>query len=463
MTGGGLLQLVAYGAQDVYLTANPQVTFFKQLYRRHSNFAMESVEQTFNGVANFGRRVQCTIARNGDLIGRTYVQATLPSVDLNSIAADTSGTQFRWLNFIGENLINSVEIEIGGQRIDIQYGDWLHIWNELTCPPGKQPAYMDMIGNVPELTNVISNVGPDGGCSNDCVATVPHMSQEVRSCTPQYTLYVPLKFWFCRHTGLSLPLIALQYHDIRINIEFNDLRNLCWTNNPQVLDTVNNYGLVACSLYVDYFYLDTEERRRFAQVAHEYLIEQLQFAGDESLTASVNRVKMSFSHPVKELIWVIQRDDFVSCLASVIDQWKGQQPFNYSDYWDRAVLDSGYACGTVNGMAGADPVVSARIQLNGQDRFSEREGRYFNVVQPYQHHTTTPSVGINVYSFALNPEDHQPSGSCNFSRIDNANLFVTLSPNTLSGSTQTCKIRIYATNYNVLRVMAGMGGLAYAN
>jgi hypothetical protein len=320
-----------------------------------------------------------------------------------------------------------------------------------------------MIGNVPELTNVISNVGPDGGCSNDCVATVPHMSQEVRSCTPQYTLYVPLKFWFCRHTGLSLPLIALQYHDIRINIEFNDLRNLCWTNNPQVLDTVNNYGLVACSLYVDYFYLDTEERRRFAQVAHEYLIEQLQFAGDESLTASVNRVKMSFSHPVKELIWVIQRDDFVSCLASVIDQWKGQQPFNYSDYWDRAVLDSGYACGTVNGMAGADPVVSARIQLNGQDRFSEREGRYFNVVQPYQHHTTTPSVGINVYSFALNPEDHQPSGSCNFSRIDNANLFVTLSPNTLSGSTQTCKIRIYATNYNVLRVMAGMGGLAYAN
>ena len=463
MTGGGLLQLVAYGAQDVYLTANPQVTFFKQLYRRHSNFAMESVEQTFNGVANFGRRVQCTIARNGDLIGRIYVQATLPSVDLNSITVDTSGTQFRWLNFIGENLINSVEIEIGGQRIDIQYGDWLHIWNELTCPPGKQPAYMDMIGNVPELTNVISNVGPDGGCSSDYVASVPHMSQEARSCTPQYTLYVPLKFWFCRHTGLSLPLIALQYHDIRINIEFNDLRNLCWTNNPQVLDTVNNYGIVACSLYVDYFYLDTEERRRFAQVAHEYLIEQLQFAGDESLTASVNRVKMSFSHPVKELIWVIQRDDFVSGLAYLIDPWKGQQPFNYSDYWDRAVLDSGYACGTVNGMGGGNPVYSARIQLNGQDRFSEREGRYFNVVQPYQHHTTTPSVGINVYSFALNPEDHQPSGSCNFSRIDNANLFVTLSPNTLSGSTQTCKIRIYATNYNVLRVMAGMGGLAYAN
>jgi len=462
MTGGALLQLVAYGAQDVYLSANPQVTFFKQLYRRHSNFAMESVEQTFNGVANFGRRVQCTVARNGDLIGRIYVQATLPSVDLNSIAADTSGTQFRWLNYIGENLINSVEIEIGGQRIDIQYGDWLHIWNELTLPVGKQPAYMDMIGNVPELTNLISNVGVDGGCSNDCIPGPPHTSTEIRSCTPQYTLYIPLKFWFCRHTGLALPLIALQYHDVRINIEFNDVRNLCWTNNPTVLDTVNNYGLVACSLYVDYFYLDTEERRRFAQVAHEYLVEQLQFAGDESLTASANRVKMSFSHPVKELIWVVQRDDFVSCLASTVDPWKGQQPFNYSDYWDRAVLESGYACGTIKGMGGNNPVVSAKIQMNGQDRFSERDGRYFNVVQPYQHHTSSPSVGINVYSFAINPEDHQPSGSSNFSRIDNANLFVTLTPNTI-GNGNTCKIRIYATNYNVLRVMAGMGGLAYAN
>ena len=456
------MQLVAYGAQDVYLTANPQVTFFKQIYRRHSNFAMESIEQTFNGVANFGRRVQCTIARNGDLIGRVYVQATLPSVDLNTIAPDISGAQFRWLNYVGENLIRNVEIEVGGQRIDIQYGDWMHIWNELTLEPGKQRAYMDMIGNVPELVNIISNVGVDGGCSSECVASTPHASQETLSCSPQYTLYIPLQFWFCRHTGLSLPLIALQYHDVRLNLEFNDLRNLCWTNTPFILDTVNNYGLVACSLYVDYFYLDTEERRRFAQVAHEYLIEQLQFAGDESLTASSNRVKMSFSHPVKELIWVVQRDSFVSCLPADIDQWKGQQPFNYSDYWDRAVLDSGYACGTVIGMAGQNPVVGAKIQMNGNDRFSEREGRYFSVVQPYQHHTSTPSVGINVYSFALNPEQHQPSGTCNFSRIDNSTLNVTLTPNTI-GNGNTCKIRIYATNYNVFRVMAGMGGLAYAN
>jgi hypothetical protein len=338
----------------------------------------------------------------------------------------------------------------------------MHIWNELTLPPGKQPAYMDMIGNVPELTTLITYVGPDGGCSNDCVASVPHTSMEARSCMPQYTLYIPLKFWFCRHTGLALPLIALQYHDVRINLEFTDLRNLCWTNNPTVLDTVNNYGLVACSLYVDYFYLDTEERRRFSQVAHEYLIEQLQFAGDESLTASANRIKMNFSHPVKELVWVVQRDSFVSCLPADVDPWKGQQPFNYSDYWDRAVLDSGYAVGTLNGMAGNNPTVSAKIQLNGQDRFAEREGRYFNVVQPFQHHTSTPSIGINVYSFSLNPEDHQPSGSANFSRIDNANLFLTLTPNTI-GNGNTCKIRIYATNYNVLRVMAGMGGLAYAN
>jgi hypothetical protein len=468
MTGGALMSLVAYGAQDVYLTANPQVTFFKQLYRRHSNFAMESVEQTFNGVANFGKRVQCTIARNGDLINRVYIQAVLPSVDLNQIfdgytgSEDVSGAEFRWLNWVGHNLIRSVEIEIGGQRIDKHYGDWLHLWNELTCPAGKQAGYAEMVGNVPELVNIISQVGEDGGCDNDCLGGDPHSAAESRSCAPQYILYIPLKFWFNRHVGLSLPLIALQYHDVKINVEFNDLRNLCWTNRAFVRDTVNNYGIVACSVWVDYIYLDNEERRRFAQVAHEYLIEQLQFTGDESLTSSANKIKLSFNHPVKEIIWVIQRDSFVSCDPDVIDPWKGQQPFNYSDFWDRACLESGYSITTVEGLAGKNPVVTAKIQLNGQDRFTEREGKYFNLVQPYQHHTNVPAVGINVYSFALNPEDHQPSGTCNFSRIDNANLYTVLTPNSVGGG-KTCKSRVYSTNYNVLRIMSGMGGLAYSN
>jgi len=460
--GGGLLQLVAYGAQDIYLTGNPQITFFKVVYRRHTNFAMEAIEQTFNGSANFGKKVTCTISRNGDLIHRIYLQATLPSVSLE--ATDGSGAQFRWLNWVGHNLINWVELEIGGQKIDKHYGDWLHVWNELTQEAGKQAGYADMVGNVPQLVNLLTQGGED--CDNDCAQGEPNASGEVLKCAPEYTLYIPLQFWFCRNPGLALPLIALQYHEVKINLEFEQLNNLCWDQTAfsghLVRDRVAQSGIVSASLYVDYIYLDTDERRRFAQVSHEYLIEQLQFTGGESVTSSANKIRLNFNHPCKELVWVVQRDSFVSCDDNVVGPWKGQQPFNYSDWWDRSVLESGYSVTRVEGLAGSNPVVSAKVQLNGHDRFSEREGRYFNLVQPFQHHTNIPAVGINVYSFALKPEEHQPSGTCNFSRIDNATLILTLSNNTV-GNVLSAQVRVYATNYNVLRIMSGMGGLAYSN
>ena len=462
MGGGGLMQLVAYGAQDIYLTGNPQITFFKVVYRRHTNFAMEAIEQTFNGSANFGKKVTCTISRNGDLIHRIYLQATLPSVSLE--ATDGSGAQFRWLNWVGHNLINWVELEIGGQKIDKHYGDWLHVWNELTQEAGKQAGYADMVGNVPQLVNLLTQGGED--CDNDCAQGEPNASGEVLKCAPEYTLYIPLQFWFCRNPGLALPLIALQYHEVKINLEFEQLNNLCWDQTAfsghLVRDRVAQSGIVSASLYVDYIYLDTDERRRFAQVSHEYLIEQLQFTGGESVTSSANKIRLNFNHPCKELVWVVQRDSFVSCDDNVVGPWKGQQPFNYSDWWDRSVLESGYSVTRVEGLAGSNPVVSAKVQLNGHDRFSEREGRYFNLVQPFQHHTNIPAVGINVYSFALKPEEHQPSGTCNFSRIDNATLILTLSNNTV-GNVLSAQVRVYATNYNVLRIMSGMGGLAYSN
>ena len=465
MTGGGLMQLVAYGAQDVYLTGNPQITFFKVVYRRHTNFAMESIENPFNGAPNFGKKVTCTIQRNGDLIYRMYLQATLPSVSLTT--ADGSGAQFRWLNWPGHNLVKSVEIEIGGQRIDKQYGDWLHVWNELTQEAGKQAGYAKMVGNVPQLVNTLVQGGED--CDADCGSGVPNSTEEVTKCSPEYTLYIPLQFWFNRHPGLALPLIALQYHEVRINLEFQDLRNMCWDYTPQIASNVHtvqsrvaNAGLVAASLYVDYIYLDTDERRKFAQVAHEYLIETLQFTGGESVTSTSNKIKLNFNHPCKELIWVVQRDSFVSCSDVDIAPWKGQQPFNYSDFWDRSVLESGYSVTRVEGMAGHNPVVTALLQLNGHDRFTVREGRYFNEVQPFQHHTNVPATGINVYSFALQPEQHQPSGTCNLSRIDNTTLLLTISNNAV-GATVSSTVRVYATNYNVLRIMSGMGGLAFSN
>ena len=542
--GGGLMQLVAYGAQDVYLTGNPQITFWKVTYRRHTNFAMESIEQTFNGQADFGRRVQCTVSRNGDLAYRTYLQVTLPEVNQSD---GGNGKVFaRWLDCPGEQMISMVEVEIGGQRIDRQYGDWMHIWNQLTLTSEQEAGYNKMIGNTTQLTYLTDPAFAE--IATACgAASVPEAVCAPRQALPETTLYVPLQFWFCRNPGLALPLIALQYHEVKINIEIRPLDECLFAvsgvenSSGQSKKVAGAYSksLVAASLYVDYVFLDTDERRRMAQNPHEYLIEQLQFTGDESIGSSSNKIKLNFNHPCKELVWVVQPDAHVAYCDSFLPgrtmhMALGAQPFNYSDAidalpnsilafgssnqtrGDNAVIDasglfettlsadmtnkqvrnttgaafnsqmadpSGLA-GAINGTIsngltdagvfvlaetalnmhcwGENPVVTAKLQLNGQDRFSEREGTYFDLVQPYQHHTRNPDTGINVYSFALRPEEHQPSGTCNFSRIDNATLQLIVSAAAIGG-TQTAKVRVYATNYNVLRVMSGMGGLAYSN
>lgn len=459
------MQLVAYGAQDIFLTGSPQVTFFKVVYRRHTNFAMESIEQTFNGAADFGKKMTCTVSRNGDLIHRCFLRVELPTVSV------PDGVMFRWLNWLGHIMIRSVEIEIGGQRIDKHYGDWLHIWNELTQTAGHQLGYGNMVGNLPQLVNPVDNTS---GSTRD---------------VPGEILYIPLEFWFCRNPGLALPLIALQYHEVKINLELSDKKDCYWAGRRDTTTgdintdqgAVNVGSLSSASLFVDYIFLDTEERRRFAQVSHEYLIEQLQFTGDESTSTRNNKFKLNFNHPTKELIWVIQPDDNTTNDAPFGKQW-----FNYTDAYDQTYLSDfstnlnltdnnenaaglpGVAAGGANGVfvptsfeGGANPVVMCKLQLNGHDRFSERDGRYFNLVQPYQHHENVPSKGINVYSFSIKPEEHQPSGSCNFSRIDNATLNLTLTQ--ASVASRTCKVRVYAVSYNVLRIMSGMGGLAYSN
>ena len=536
------MQLVAYGAQDVYLTGNPQITFWKVSYKRHTNFAMESIEQTFNGQADFGRRVTCTISRNGDLAYRTYLQVTLPEINQSMKGTSQDGVYARWLDFPGEQLISQVEVEIGGQRIDRQYGDWMHIWNNLTLPVDQQPGYYAMVGNTTELTFITdpSFNAIDGPCQ----ANAPRQVCAPRNALPETTLYVPFQFWYCRNPGLALPLIALQYHEVKINLDIRPIDECLWavgslgcgtTAQGGRVNTAYNQSLVAASLYVDYVFLDTDERRRMAQNPHEYLIEQLQFTGDESVGSSSNKIKLNFNHPVKELIWVVQPDqnvDYCSSLecSQLLYKVLGAQPFNYTDavdalpnaihsfggdnsigattasyidgsglfhdagaadvtgaYWwsggaagqaysqpnfdqnsiyESTVSDAGTFVLSQTSLTlhcwGQNPVVTAKLQLNGQDRFSEREGTYFDLVQPYQHHTRTPDTGINVYSFALRPEEHQPSGSCNFSRIDNATLQLVLSNATVEG-TKTAKVRVYATNYNVLRIMSGMGGLAYSN
>jgi hypothetical protein len=423
--GGGLMQLVAYGAQDIYLTGNPQITFFKVVYRRHTNFAMESIEQTFNGSVEYGRRVTATISRNGDLIKDMWLECTFTE-NAAQAADDVS------VYGLGNALVKQVEVEIGGQLIDRQYGEWMNIWTELSTPEGKRAVYDHMVGNAN------STVPADGTLQVD----------------------VPLQFWFNRNPGLALPLIALQYHEVKLNLDLESATNLALAATTEL----------SCKLWVDYVYLDTDERRRFAQVSHEYLIEQLQFTGDETVTqGSTKRVDLSFNHPVKELVWVAQNNVIKRGSAT-------SQPCQFTNL----------------------TYTDAKLQLNGHDRFTARRAQYFTAVQPYKHHTHGPRANrplvatsdtvssvnsinanlstthtetasqfVHVYSFALNPEEHQPSGTCNFSRIDNATLVlsgVNLGvANNAADNLKNGVLKVFAVNYNVLRIMSGMGGLAYSN
>jgi hypothetical protein len=423
--GGGLLQLVAYGAQDVYLTGNPQITFFKVVYRRHTNFSIESIQQTFNGNAELGNRVTCQISRNGDLVHKLYLQ----------VSASLDSAQNVFLQpFFGYKMIKHLELEIGGQRIDKQYGEWMYIWNELTMDSGKKEGYYQMVG---------------GNKSN---APIKYTTND------KISLYIPLEFWFCRNIGLALPLIALQYHEVKVNIEFNKFDDIKATNtadkhwdlsatpNAVGANTVGTSAVTAfktfsATLWADYIFLDTDERKRFAQLSHEYLIEQLQFTGEESITANTAKsVRLSFNHPCKEIIWITKPIQVGTATSNAIN-WT-----NFTHDVDNNDLTTKYS----------NPTLTAKLQLNGNDRFAQREGEYFSLVQPYQHHNNIPSNrGINVYSFALKPEEHQPSGTLNMSRIDTAQLQLLSSK---SGS-----VFIYAVNYNVLRILSGMGGLAYSN
>ena len=395
--GGGLLQLVAYGAQDVYLTGNPQITFFKVVYRRHTNFALESIQQTFNGSVNFGQRVTATISRNGDLISRAYL--VMECTDANAVP------------YLGLRAIKTAEVEIGGQKIDKHYSDWMYIWNELSLPVGKKEGYYKMVGGV-------------GGSLTD-------------------KMYVPLEFWFCRNIGLALPLIALQYHEVKVIIEFATGADCAFTGSLTNL---------TAELWVDYIYLDTDERRKFAQSSHEYLIEQLQFTGKESVSGTQAKVKLNFNHPVKELVWVAHK--------SALRTTPNRQWFNYSK--DDLAVPNGTFYTDMSTLLGPNSgksnfVTSAKLILNGNDRFYARDGDYFNLVQPFQHHENVPNNrGINVYSFALKPEEHQPSGTLNMSRIDTATLDLVF-------DTQPELLSVFAVNYNVLRILSGMGGIAYSN
>lgn len=525
--GGGMAQIASFGVADQYLTGNPQVTMFKAVYRRHTNFAMESVEQTFDGSADFGRKASCTISKNGDLAGAVWLEVTLPDLlahdifpappDGNTVDVTTldlhvdplgnhwqtkvgttytdpvaffdgsrrfayaavggeavtgydavAGTYLtaagsgaaveregewttwpylirdgppggpatfaapthaiRWTNSIGHAILKSVEIEIGGTRIDKHYGEWYDVWSELSEPEEKREGLWRMIGKY-------ADADYDAGWRREQSAA--------------RTYYVPLRFCFNSHPGLYLPLIAFMFHQIKYNFEFREYLE-CVKAAVPVYELREKAGgdvirMTACRIFSDFVYLDSLERTRLAEVPHEYLITQLQFTGDESVPAPSDpngtrsrKYALNYNHPVRELVWVYVAKSNHERNAVTGNNW-----FRYD----------------VPGDPDAEVFDEARLVLNGADRFAARSAPYFRLVQPYEHHTRCPAKRVHCYSFSLqNPEDHQPSGQANFSRFDTAHLQFLLNKDLPAG-----RMKIFATNFNVLRVQQGMAGLAFAS
>jgi len=541
--GGGLLQLVAQGKQDVFLTGNPQITWFKMVYRRYTNFSVESQAIYFDGTPDFGKRLTCVVPRRGDLLGPLLLEITLPQIkykagtyintDGNATTATftgsvsatiltvtamstgppasppieegmyligsgiTPGTQIissgtgtggvgtytvsvsymgtvsvneattktfivqdqndkaSYITNLGHAMIEEVSVEIGEQEIDKQTGEWMHIWSKLSTQPGVQAGFNDMVYNYAD------------GVAPPSTQPVLDNSVSIGGSTYQYgavKLYVPLQFWFNKNPGLYLPLLALQYHPIRLNLKLRPLSQLiqfydtnCSNNaacaNPPELEPAK---IIDLRLYGDFVNLDTEERRRFVSNSHEYLIEQIQYTPNISIPdkTTTAMVSLDFNHPLREIIWIIQRD----CMTTVND-W-----FNYSPL------------STFLGESGNNSInmlQQALLQLDGYDRFEVRDAGYFRLVQPYQYHTNVPTdTFIYCYSFAIRPEELQPSGSLNASRIDSMNLQIALRPDPPSTLTDqsdpryvpirgNAHIRIYTTNHNILRIVNGFGGLLF--
>lgn len=438
---GALLQLAAYGAQDIYLTGNPQITFFVGVYRRYTNFAIQNIRQNFYGNADFGQKVYCPLDPIGDLVHRTYLRVKLPSLKPYSYVDETGNpVHFYWVNSIGHAIIKIIEVEIGGVVVDRQYGIWMEIWSELTVDLSKREGYYQMIGKSENPINTQNENALD--------------------------LFVPLQFWFNRFIGQALPLIALQQHQVRINVNFRGLSELIISSNGepfnpsvnQKIGVPSTLSITETYLDVDYIFLEDEERKKFAKNSHQYLIEQIQVYATQLTTKGqqpqpnanqlspelFHRVMLDFNHPVKELIWVLQNRSVLALYPYGGNEW-----FNFST---KSYLEST----TVSDQD--EPMHECKIIFEGKDRMDSKPGKYFRTVIPFQYHTNTPNNYIYCYSFSNNPQDFQPSGSCNFSRIDDKELYIRI-----SDQLKEPFINVFAINYNILNIAGGMAGVEYSS
>lgn len=560
---GGLIQIVTYGAQDIFLTGTPEITYFKVVYRRHTHFAMENIEVEFDDPVTFGQTSMLTVPRIGDLIHKAYLEIDLPQIDFkrddanddgfldfdearnnyeivrafmsinrrayvdgfeiyvaensnnplnivqaidnvfNNVANETTIAEFRqllidntdrpfsydevsmqvvvdvlpdddpedvyfaamnvaldksiktqkffyddllakedayddgrdenlqfaWVDRVGHAIVDQIEVFIGGQKIDRHWGDWLNIWYELSANRDKEDLYFKLIGNVPKLTTFD------------------------RTVKPKYRLRIPLQFWFCRHSGSALPLISLEYHQVTFHVDFRKLEEVSYiesgkqifvseTSDSLFLDeVVRELGVnIDAWISFDFIYLDKSERRRFAQASHEYLVEQLQLLEIPDINQSLLSIDLNnFVHPSKELVWVAQKESY----RFNTDGYTRTQWDNYS---------------TTDGNKG-NPIAFSELSFHSYVRSPRLSSNYYNYLVPWERHHTTPSDGINVYAFALSPEESQPTGSANLSRMSKVTLTLEFQEDLFPDT--PLNIRIYSFNTNIIRFVSGMAGLAF--
>lgn len=547
------MQLQAYGGENNYLNGNPELTFFKSVYRRYSNFSMELISLNLDGPSELSNdseiKLSCKIDRSGDLLSNMYFVFTLPDIfsgyddSVSESNAEHSLYKFRWIQFIGTEIIKTATLTIGGNKISVLYGSWIRIWHEMFSKTNVD-LFNEMTGNVgemfmPDFSNGYNNEYPTSTLSPDLTSDPASTSFSAYSTNPYLRppsirgrkIIVPLNFWFSENPGLSLPLLALQYHEVYIDIELrrlSELYTIVETDetssdfkkrvSPNVLNdkhhmmnfitnispskftygedfSVDTYTGWSFDPYIDvnYTFLGEEERTRFVDVSHSYLIHQVQRHEFLGLKES-ETLDLFLNNPVKSIIWMGVRDDY-----EAVNKYG-----NYTK-WELEVFDEGAlpylrvsvgettideeASGTVitdslmeeyeaNTIChkfnyteyGQDIFKSARLMFNGISRFESRTGDYFNHLQNLQHKTTNWIPGVLCYHFSLNPTDIQPSGACNMSMVKSVQLEIELSdiPKTVNSEGETedsylYNVYVYTVGYNVLRILGGMGASQFVS
>jgi len=406
--GGALLDLVAKGGQDVYFISNPQISFFKKVYKRHTNFSLEFQKYQVDSILNFGKSTTFTIPRKGDLVKNLFLEIDLPNL------TSKDGRKVSYVNYIGYAIIDYIEIYINTTKIDRITSDWMYIYNEFVIPENKKVGYNSMIGGKNILSYNTTN-GNQGG-----------------------TYLIPLNFWFNKDIGSAIPHTALQYSDIQLKIKFNDFDKL-WISEDS-LEPVGSFKVNNVNIGIEQIYLDTAERKEFATQSHEYLIKQVQSSLKNNIVPNqkIKTFNINFNHPILEIFFVIHTKSKLTSKENT-----GKDYFNFSKTDDSILRDT---------------IKNAKIILNGQDRTPEMTNKELRLYQPIQYHTSIPNNIIYMYSFSLNPETFQPSGSCNFSRFDNKQIQIEF-----ADDIPNSELKIYAVNYNILRISKGLAGLAYIN